>query len=242
MAPRPTALRRLASVAAATITVSAVTFIAGCATWSTWPPERGATSLANPRFSPMPQLMALAVADGVEQGTGSPEAIRFNLPEDTPVDVWEEVQMRLGTGAEPARDGAESVVHVTKIRVSGFDAEVDTVREGGDAPILTTLVFSRRTIGDWRIDRRRIWRFDVDAPALAWVDPVEEVVPSDEVADASVLAGEESAVEPPAAMPAADGEAAVASATEPVATDADADADAEVEPEAPVVYLPGAGG
>lgn len=189
----------------------------GCAPSATYPKIEGSIAIDQPRLAPIPELMADAIETAREEvATEAGGRIAFNLPEDTPVAVWNEVLRRV-PGSVPATDADQAVVHVTQVRLRGNDADVDVVVEPREArptatPYLLTVTMKQEFLRDWKVTRSRAWRLPVDVPALAWVP-----------------AGGRAVAAPEAVLPPAEGEPAEAGVVEPVAQPAD-DADGAPAP------------
>lgn len=183
--------------------------VAGCAPTATYPKIEGSVAISNPRLAPLPELMADAI-EAVRGDVAGEEGVRvaFNLPENTPAAVWNEVARRVDGGV-PATDADAAIAHVLQVRLRMGQAEVDVVVEpAGGVPGLVTLSMEQRAFRDWSITRRRDWRVPVEVPALAWqaAEPVTETLePGETNAPAEPLASPEPVVETPSAdTPAAD--------------------------------------
>ncbi len=187
--------------------------VGGCAPTATYPKIEGSVAISNPRLAPLPELMADAIeAVRGDVATEDGGRVAFNLPENTPAAVWNEVARRVDGGV-PATDADASIAHVLQVRLRMGQAEVDVVVEpAGAVPGLVTLSMEQRAFRDWTITRRRDWRVPAEVPALAWqvtapvsetVELVEPLESSEMNIPAEPLASPEPAVEPAVETPSA---------------------------------------
>lgn len=153
------------------VLVLAMTALAGCTPWATYPPIEGAASINDPQFAPIPQLMAEAISYGSEHygmGPVDGETIVYNLPPNTAPRVYERVTDRIGN-ARPMVDGDEYAYHVTSVRVRTTDAQVDLIcpRDDGHHE-LVEISFKQKLTG-YQVADARLWRVHVTVPEANFV-------------------------------------------------------------------------
>jgi hypothetical protein len=145
----------------------ALTALAGCTAWATYPSIEGATSIDDPQFAPIPELMADAIAYGAERypmDRGENDPLVFNLPPDTPPRVYEKVAGRLGN-ARPMTDEDAFAYHVKTVRVRTVEGQVDLIcpRPDGHHELME-ISFKQRLGKGYDVASARLWRVHVDVP------------------------------------------------------------------------------
>jgi hypothetical protein len=149
------------------VLVLAMTALAGCTPWATYPPIEGAASINDPQFAPIPELMAEAIAYGSEHYGLDPvegEPIVYNLPPNTAPRVYERVTDRLGD-ARPMVEGDDHAYHVTSVRVRTTNAQVDLICPRSDGHHeLVEISFKQTFTKGYEVRDARLWRVHVEVP------------------------------------------------------------------------------
>ena len=200
--------------------------IAGCASWSTFPPVEGRDTLS-PGFAPAPDVMATSLAYAHAR-TGRGDPLVFNLPPDVSAGTWGTVEIKLRPeGATPMTPGDREVWSIQQVRLRGNVAEVDIVYLDQGVYQLATVHLSSKPFEPFRADYLQRWLVPVEAPIAN--DPrlakPESAAASDEPANESEGASEaDAAAAEPAGEPAStetppEGDADPAASEEPGGAD-----------------------
>lgn len=172
--------------------------IAGCASWSTFPPVEGRDTLS-PGFAPAPDVMATSLAYAHAR-TGRGDPLVFNLPPDVSAGTWGTVEIKLRPEAGvPMMPGDIAVWSIQQVRLRGNVAEVDVVYLDQGVYQLATVHLSSKPFEPFRAEYLQRWLVPVETPSAN--DPrlaqpeatTEESSPESEPASGDVGADNESA-------------------------------------------------
>lgn len=134
----------------------------GCSATMTYPEYPGAPK-ADPSLQPLPNLMADSITFVHGRMCAGTEVV-FDLPPNTPKQVWRLVAKRLGTG-RVMREGDKSVLSVRQVRLSGGRAEVDVVYPADGIYQLATVHFTGSTGQPFYPKMLQLWLVPTDTPA-----------------------------------------------------------------------------
>lgn len=160
-APRACSRIRVAA-ALLTVLLACVSLqVVGCSAAMTYPEYPGAPK-ADPSLPPLPNLMADAITFVHGRVCAGSELV-FDLPPNTPKQVWRVVAKRLGTG-RVMREGDKSVLYVRQVRLSGGRAEVDVVYPTDGIYQLATVHFTGATGQPFYPKMLQLWLVPTDTP------------------------------------------------------------------------------
>jgi hypothetical protein len=172
--------------------------LAGCASWSTFPPVEGRDTFS-PGLAPAPDVMAKSLAYAHAR-TGRGEPLLFNLPADVSAGTWGTVEIKLRPdGGVPMKPGDREVWSIQQVRLRGNVAEVDIVYLDQGVYQLATVHLSSKPFEPFRAEYLQRWLVPVETPVAN--DPrlaqpeaaTEEPSPESKPASGDVGADDESA-------------------------------------------------
>jgi len=154
------------SFISATLMIASATLVmalpmAGCSAAMTYPEYPGAPK-ADPSMPPLPDLMADSITFVHGRMCAGSEVI-FDLPPNTPKQVWRGVAKRIGTG-RVMREGDTGVLYVRQVRLSGGRAEVDVVYPADGIYQLATVHFTGATGQPFYPKMLQLWLVPTDSP------------------------------------------------------------------------------
>jgi len=152
---------RSAVLLAALLFVGISLQMVGCSAAMTYPEYPGAPK-ADPSLQPLPNLMADAITFVHGRVCAGSEVV-FDLPPNTPKQVWRVVAKRLGTG-RVMREGDKGVLYVRQVRLSGGRAEVDVVYPADGIYQLATVHFTGATGQPFYPKMLQLWLVPTDTP------------------------------------------------------------------------------
>lgn len=154
-----TKIRRL--TAGGLVAVAALA-LGACASWSTFPPTGGGSSLS-PGLFPAPQVMSAALAY-CHQRTDPSSPLVYNLPAGVSEGSWERIGLLLGEGARPMTADDRNVWSIEQIRIRGNAAQVDVVYLDRGVYQLATVHLEKPSLTPWRADYLQRWWIPVATP------------------------------------------------------------------------------
>lgn len=160
-AARALARIRLAVVLAGLLFAGVSLQMVGCSAAMTYPEYPGAPK-ADPSLQPLPNLMADAITFVHGRVCAGSEVV-FDLPPNTPKQVWRVVAKRLGNG-RVMREGDKAVLYVRQVRLSGGRAEVDVVYPADGIYQLATVHFTGATGQPFYPKMLQLWLVPTDTP------------------------------------------------------------------------------
>lgn len=151
---------RFAGLTLALMTVALLP-LGACTSTMTYPEYPGAPK-ADPSFQPMPNLMGDALAFAHQRIAPGTELV-FNLPPNTPVQVWRNAAKRMeSTRAMTATD--TKAWTVSQVRLSGGHAEVDVIYPTEGIYQMATVHFTGATGQPFYPTLLQLWLIPVAAP------------------------------------------------------------------------------
>lgn len=160
-APRACSRIRFAAALLSVLCACVSLQMVGCSAAMTYPEYPGAPK-ADPSLPPLPYLMADAITFVHGRVCAGSEVV-FDLPPNTPKQVWRVVAKRLGTG-RVMREGDKSVLYVRQVRLSGGRAEVDVVYPSDGIYQLATVHFTGATGQPFYPKMLQLWLVPTDTP------------------------------------------------------------------------------
>lgn len=146
--------------------------VGGCALYMNYPPLEGDTSINNPNYRPMPEVVQIGLNE-VTRRYPVEGGYVVNLPKGTTLKTAQWVQAGLGEGARLVGSGGEGmpVFHVTRVWIRGGEARVEVLApevQGEARGVVVEMTSSG--ISGWRTERVRTLARGavVEPPLYGW--------------------------------------------------------------------------